>query len=291
VAVTAELYTEYEAYKAPAVEFAKPTDITDAKMVIVPAAANITLGTPGNPAIYVNKESKEDKLDEKYRNPLRLYAQQHSGEVIRVDDIIISKCVLVAEMQPGSAADKLKAYAIIWHEYGHAYNERASIPNNEQTAYQFELKMLVAKMPDVLLPLGIRESDLRSYLKSRYGQYTTQPAEATLKLFDGMVTRLCHAILKDAVPPPSAPALAIPLNSKLFMETAFGLKLITNLQAIKSKRLCAFICGPSGQMDKGRSGTLLMLSSMVDDNGCNQLSIAKTMPTSPTSEVRFYENV
>ena len=75
------------------------------------------------------------------------------------------------------------------------------------------------------------------------------------------------------------------------METAFGLKLITNLQAIKSKRLCAFISGPAGQIDKGRSGTLLMLSSLADDNGCNQLSIAKSTPQSPTSEVRFYENV
>src|SRR5262245_50734972 len=107
--VTSELYDTYNAHKQKAVEYCQKThgvDISGVKLVIIPAGAQIDAGTPGNPAIYLNKQSDAAKIKEKYIGPLDAYRTQHTDEVVRSEDIVVDeevgKCVLVKEMESGS---------------------------------------------------------------------------------------------------------------------------------------------------------------------------------------------
>jgi hypothetical protein len=118
-----------------------------------------------NPAIYLNKSSKPDQIASKYTSPLNQYGRQHVNEKIRSGHIFVDtekggKCVLVKEMTATAAEQKLMLVAFLWHELGHGFNERKPQPNNEQTAYQFEIEMLGADDPWTYLQgLGVTKQD------------------------------------------------------------------------------------------------------------------------------------
>jgi hypothetical protein len=236
MAVTAQLYDVYNAHRQVAIDYANTTygkDLSDVELVIIPAESGIECGAAGNPAIYLNKSSKPDKIAEKYTNPLNTYKTQHPAEEIRVDRIVVDpklgKCVLAKEMEATTPEATLLLVAILWHELGHGFNERKPQTNDEHHAYRFELEMLGAATPWAYLQsLGITMAHLLAYLKNRYQQYVIGPnQDDTLVQLQDFVKTLCEPMFEGtpSTPPTGQLKFAVKINGKLYSDTFFTLNL------------------------------------------------------------------
>ena len=94
-------------------------------MVIVPRGAFLMTGAlmPGrgeNPAIYINSGTK-DLILRNWKGTLTGYSEAHPEEVIRVDWVAKRTCVFVKEHVFDWPL--IRQCGVIWHEFGHAYNE------------------------------------------------------------------------------------------------------------------------------------------------------------------------
>lgn len=298
--VTAALYQEYESHMQQAIDFAQArdkVDLRDIKLVIVPSEAEITLGTSGNPAIYLNKASKPDVIAERYTTPLSAYAQSHTAEEVRIRDIVLDskfgKCVLVKEMPTDTPENKLKLIAILWHEMGHGFNERKPLKNDEQNAYRFEIDMLADPAKQTyLLQRSVAAADIRRYLAFRYSQYVMGPDEKdTLKKVQDLTKALCASIFAPGALAPSnqAPVVTVKIRGNLNMDPFFPMDLekalAENASAAQSG-LRAVIAGPQAQRDKIRSWILFSIAAQTDRG--KRVSLSQTESDHAAAEIRLY---
>ncbi|MCC8624277.1 hypothetical protein [Xanthomonas vesicatoria] len=116
-------------------------------------APGVFLGAVGNPAIFVNAAT---------------FALLGAANPAWVLNATIAVAPNFMAMQTMNAA------GILIHEFGHAFNVSAGIPNTEANAYVFEIEALArwgASQNNPLSTLGCTRVDIRNFLTGRLPQY------------------------------------------------------------------------------------------------------------------------
>jgi hypothetical protein len=81
--------------------------------------------------------------------------------------------------------------SVLWHKYGHAYNEMTNTPNTEQNAHQFEIKMIdLASTTNCFRNLGVSVSEILEYLQSRNEQYAIGITDSLTKNLSSLCAKL-----------------------------------------------------------------------------------------------------
>ncbi|MFC0669626.1 hypothetical protein E0E54_08875 [Azotobacter chroococcum] len=143
---------------------AKNVDLSTVQVFIAPLSG-ISALRGGNPAIYVRNNQMQIAVGN-WRTEMQSYAQANSAEHIPHDRINRGTCIIASESIFGWPLSR--RCGVLWHEYGHAYNERVGRPNTEQNAYLFEVDMFdYASTTNVFRDNGIGVAEVLDYLNWR----------------------------------------------------------------------------------------------------------------------------
>ncbi|HSX86957.1 MAG TPA: hypothetical protein VLG17_03035 [Pseudomonas sp.] len=166
---------------------AKNVDLSNVLVFIAPTAG-ISALRGGNPAIYVRSNQMQIAVSN-WQREMQEYAQGHANEHIPHGRINKGTCIIASESiftWPLS-----RRCGVLWHEYGHAYNEKVGRPNTEQNAYLFEVEMFdYASTTNVFRDNGIGVGEVLDYLNWRQPYFDSGITPQLTQLLGGLRAKL-----------------------------------------------------------------------------------------------------
>ncbi|MCC7006951.1 MAG: hypothetical protein IT497_09960 [Ottowia sp.] len=154
-------------------------DLAHVKVFISPKSGIGAL-LQGNPAICIRYNQMQHAINV-WRKNAQDYANEHQSECIPHHLIEKGKCIILAQHVLQSTC--IDQCGIIWHEYGHAYNETRQIKNTEANAYLFEVDMITAAWRQGVLQMyDVMAKDVHNYLGSRQNYFDNGTNELADKL-------------------------------------------------------------------------------------------------------------
>lgn len=139
-------------------------DLSGIRVFLAPNAG-ITALRNGNPAVYVRRNQMNIAV-RNWQNEMSNYADLHRDEYIPYEYIEKGKCIIASEAI--LAWPLMRRCGVLWHEYGHGYNEIAGRANTEQNAYLFEVEMIDwAATTNTFRDKGITVTQVQNYLNWR----------------------------------------------------------------------------------------------------------------------------
>lgn len=143
---------------------AKNVNLANVKVFIAPLKG-ISALRDGNPAIYVRNNQMQIAVNN-WQREMQEYGQANANEVIPHALINRGTCIIASEAIFSWPLSR--RCGVLWHEYGHAYNEVVGRPNTEQNAYLFEVEMFdYASTTNIFRDNGIGVAEVLDYLNWR----------------------------------------------------------------------------------------------------------------------------
>jgi hypothetical protein len=165
----------------------KRRDLSNVNIFIAPSTG-ITALRGENPAIYVRNRQMDIAVNN-WRREMQEYAGKHPAEIVPYDLIAKGTCIIVSEKV--FTWPLMRRCGVLWHEYGHAYNEAVGHANTEQNAYLFEVEMIDwASTSNVFRNNGIRVADVLQYLDWRQPQFDMGKTPELTKLLESLRAKL-----------------------------------------------------------------------------------------------------